>query len=663
MSDLVITIISSIAIATLFIIAFVIIKKKITKLGKTIVAFFLPVYCVSWVLYFCAVFTNDTGLPLYMKIMQVTIISLKSFALDLNINTILVLAKSNLVYSIALCCCWFLSCLNTLYLIILIFAAGFKEKIRVSHIKKNPHYIVILDNLNDLDSIDNLDMPSIVLLDNTIDLKNNSRKYSNKQITFVFNNDKKEALIKAGIKYKGVIILSLSKDKDVNLTFLNYANDILPEYNKTFINYDFLDVTAYFDEKKNINIYNLEDLIARDFIQKYPLYEQINPKLIDYSKAMVKSNKINHFFLGYNKISRTLMTYIIHNYQMVNGDLNIYLCDEFASDCIDSFNGKHFVNKEVSDLIDNGYSRDEYFELAKCNFKFHSLPYKYESYDLKKQILNNIGDYPIFYIDYNDDRINFEAALELDSFLRYSRVINYKIYVRFEKDSKINITELNSKNISTYGESKSIISKRVIIDQSLDFLAKRVNYFYYLMNVKDNKTDIDSLWDNLSIIDKNSNRFAALNIPVKLNLMGLKLTKDSNKAISKDEYLGIYNNSKELVRDLNMVNYDYSNPRINLGILEHYRWNTYQLMFNVRPMKKCDIFKDNKYINKDKINKEHSNILSLEGLFDLENTIAECEFLSLEDRNSKSKIFIKDFDLMDNLFEILNDSKVYITKI
>ena len=88
-----------------------------------------------------------------------------------------------------------------------------------------------------------------------------------------------------------------------------------------------------------------------------------------------------------------------------------------------------------------------------------------------------------------------------------------------------------------------------------------------------NELTIDELWDKLTLIDKNSNRSAAMNIISKLNLLGLTLSKDSNiKGISNDEYFKIYADSN-LNRSLDMNDYNFDNARINLAILEHYRWN------------------------------------------------------------------------------------------
>jgi len=664
MSNITLTVISSISIAVLLFIAFIVVKKKITKLGKTILWFFLPVYVISWALYFCAIFSNDSGIPLFMKIIQTSVVALKCFALDLNISIVSDLVKSNVVYTIALCLMWFLASLNTIYILLLAIFTGFKDSIRSKIIKKKSHYIIVLDKLEQLDAVSNLNLPSIIILNNSFELKNDARKFSCKKYCFIYNDNKKNALLAAGINTKGTIVLSLSVNEELNLAYLNILNDMIPNYNQTFINYDSFDVSKYINQNKNINIYNMEDLVARDFISKYPLYQEINPEIIDFKHAMLKDTNIRHFFLGFNKYSEQLMCTIISNYQIINDKLHLFICDDDSNKFIDQFNGKYFVNKHINDIINDPVEKKKYFDLEPSRFELNSISYEKNSYELKTQLLASKGNYNLYYIDYDNDKINFEKAIELDDFLKSFQVENYKIYVRFSKNNQFNIKELKKRNISIYGDNESILSKRIIIDQSLDLLAKNVNYYYSKMyGNASNELTVDELWDKLTLIDKNSNRSAAMNIISKLNLLGLTLSKDSNlKGISDDEYFKIYANSN-LNRSLDMDDYNFNNARINLGILEHYRWNNFQIFNNIHPMKKELIFKGDKYNRRNKELKLHSNILSFKGLLDLEKYLANWDKLSQKDKTEYSQIFIKDFDLMDNLPSVIEKTGIKIVRL
>ncbi len=292
----------------------------------------------------------------------------------------------------------------------------------------------------------------------------------------------------------------------------------------------------------------------------------------------------------------------------------------------------------------------------------NSITSNRNSYNLKKEILKNIGSYNLYYIDYNDDKINFEKAIEFDDFLKNLQINNYKIYVRFSINNQFNLQELKNRNILIYGQNDFILSKRIIIDQSLDDLAKMVNYFY-TKKYCNNDLDVDDLWSKLSLMDKNSNRSAAMNIITKLNLIGLTLIEGStDKKISNSEYYKIYANNN-LNRNLDMNCYDYSNKRINLGILEHYRWNNFQILNGIHPMKKGLIFENNKYNRKKTDLKLHSNILSLKGILELENYLSDWDMITPEERKKESQILIKDFDLMDNLPAIIENSNLCIIKL
>ena len=662
MSSLSITIISSISIVILLCIAIVVIRKKVTKLGKTIVWFFIPVYFVSWLLYFCAIYSDDSGIPLFMKIIQTSVVALKSFALDLNISVVSNLVKSNVIYTIALCFAWFLASLNTIYILILALFAGFKDAFRAKIIKMKPHYIVIVDDLEQLSAIDNLNLPSIVILNNSIDLKNQARKYSCKKYCFIYNDAKKNALILAGIKTKGSIFLSLSKKEEVNLSYLNVLNELIPTYNQTFINYDSFDVKKYVNNQKNIVIYNMEDLVARDFISRYPLYQQISKDMIDSSKAMLNDTNIKHFFLGFNKYSEQLLCNIVSNYQMINDRIKFYICDDSAIEMIDQFNGRYYVNKHIQDIKKDENEKNKYFDLEDSRFDLIPIKYERDSYELKKELITQLGSYNLYYIDYENDKLNFEKALELDDLLKGFQIRNYKIYVKFSSDNQFNLKELNERNISIYGDNETILSKRIIIDQSLDDLAKMVNYFYATKYGKADN-DINGLWDKLSLIDKNSNRSAAMNIITKLNLLGLTLSMDERKpSISEAEYYQIYAKN-DLSFNFDLSNYKYDNGRINLGILEHYRWNNFQILNGIHPMKKELITENNTYHRKNSDLRLHSNILSLKGLLDLEKFLANWDALDKIDQENYSQIFSKDFYLMDNLPSLIKKSNLKIIKI
>lgn len=178
-----------------------------------------------------------------------------------------------------------------------------------------------------------------------------------------------------------------------------------------------------------------------------------------------------------------------------------------------------------------------------------------------------------------------------------------------------------------------------------------------------NELTIDELWDKLTLIDKNSNRSAAMNIISKLNLLGLTLSKNSSiKGISNNEYFKIYADSN-LNRNLDINDYKFDNARINLGILEHYRWNNFQIFNNIHPMKKELIFKDDKYNRRNKELKLHSNILSFKGLLDLENYLANWDKISQDEKTEYSQIFIKDFDLMDNLPSVIEKTGIKIVRL
>lgn len=661
MSNLVVGIISIIDILVLLFIAIFIIKKRVIKIERTLLWFFIPVYIVNWSLYFCAVFDFKSDTSIYLQIVEISIDALKCFILDFNIDAVSYLVKTNALYAVALFSTWLLSSFNTIYILVLSMFFTFWDQARAKFINKKPHYIVIIDDFSSLDYVFELDLESIIILDDNINLKKEAREFSSKRFCFIYNDDKEKALYIAGIKTKGTIVISLSKNENKNLEYLKVLNKIAPSYVKSFINYSSFDAKSFVDNK-NVFIYNIEDLVARDFISKYPLYKEINSNMIDESKAILKDTNIKHFFMGFNKFSKALLINLVMNYQMINDRIKLYICDLNATNILNSFNGSYYVNKYIQDINNNDLKKNEYFDLEDSRFDISPISYEKDSYELKMELIRMAGSFNLYYIDYDNDLVNFEAAMELESLLKSYQITNYKIYVRLYDKAKFDFEGLNKRNIYIYGDNKSILSKRIIIEEKMDDFAKIINAYYSSIYNNDNKS-VDEQWDSLSLIDKCSNRSAAMNIIAKLNLIGLGLAKDKNtKGISNEEYYQIYANG-DLSRNIDMKNYNFDNKRINLGILEHYRWNSFQILNNIMPMKKENIFKNNKYNRKNKEERAHSNILSLKGLLDLEEYLAKLEALGEEERKTASQIFIKDFDLMDNLPLIIKDSEYKIVSL
>lgn len=666
MSNTCISIISILSIICLFIIALFIIIKKVTKISKTILWFFIPVFLVSWFLNFCAVYNSNLNVPFILKVFQAGTVALKMFKFEISISTVEALINQNFIYLVALCFCYCMASLNTIYIIVLLLINSFNDYLKSFIIRKKAHNIILLDSSEQLQMIKKLKKPSIIIVNEKSQLNDLQKTYSGSHCSIIYEPNYEKGLLKAGIKNKNTTFISLSTDEKINNNYIKILNDILPIHNKAIINSNATDVSKYVKSEKDIVFYNIHNIISRNFIEKYSLYTEIDESMINHKYGILTNTNIHHFFMGFTNTSKCMLDDIIKNYQMINDDIQIYICDSNAGKIISKHQGNYYVNTKIEDIIKKGYSSDEYFELYSSKFNLISLPYNQGTYDLKQSILDNLGDYTLVYVDYGSDLVNFEEALNLAAFLQHSQCKNVKIYVKLENTENINTDQLESYNISIYGDNTEELQMKLIDNQTLDYMAIRVNYYYVKKYQGLKKDDTGkSLWNNCSIINKNSNRYVATNIIIKLNLLGLTLSNDpSIKGLTKEEYLSIYNPSNEKGVHLDLATYQYDNARINLGMLEHYRWNTFELFNNIWIMKKEEIFKDGKYIRKKYQLKQHSNILSIKGLLDLEEEIKNMPSLTKKEKDEDSKIFIKDFETMDNLYEIIDgtDYKIIINK-
>lgn len=666
MSNTCISIISILSIICLFIIAILIIIKKVTKISKTILWFFIPVFIVSWFLNFCAVYNSNLDVPFLLQVFQTVTVALKMFKFEVSISTVEALVNQNFIYLVALCFCYCMASLNTIYIIALLLINSFNDYLKSFIIRKKAHNIILLDSSEQLQMIKKLKKPSIIIVNEKSQLNDLQKTYCGSPCSIIYEPNYEKSLLKAGIKNKNTTFISLSTNEKINNNYIKILNNILPIHNKAIINSDATDVSKYVKSEKDIVFYNIHNIISRNFIEKYPLYTEIDETMINHKYGILTNTNIHHFFMGFTNTSKCMLDDIIKNYQMINDDIQIYICDSNAGSIISKHQGNYYVNTKIENIIKKGYSSDEYFELYSSKFNLIPLPYKQGTYELKQSILDNLGYYTLVYVDYGSDLVNFEEALNLAIFLQHLKCRNVKIYVKLNNIENIHTEQLENYNISIYGDNIEELQMKLIEDQTLDYMAIRVNYYYAkkYQGLKDGDTD-KSLWNKCSIINKNSNRYVATNIIIKLNLLGLTLSNDpSIKGLTKEEYLSFYNPNNEQGVQLNLETYKYDNARINLGMLEHYRWNTFELFNNIWIMKKQEIFKDGKYIRKHYQLKQHSNILSIKGMLDLEEAIKKMPSLSTKQKDEDSKIFIKDFETMDNLYEIIEgtDYKIIINK-
>jgi hypothetical protein len=269
----------------------------------------------------------------------------------------------------------------------------------------------------------------------------------------------------------------------------------------------------------------------------------------------------------------------------------------------------------------------------------------------------------------------------------YERV---RIFVKILRESVLTDYKLlNDKNdidseIIVFGASDEILNEDYIINEKLDGIAKRIANDYWKNAGSDRqKTNIVTKWDTLTEFKRDSNRYAAMSIRTKLNLLGFEMREGSGG--TDQETVKAYESAygiavsveqraeKESGKFVDFAEREDSgnlidNARNNLARLEHQRWNTMHLASG---WTKLTIEEVTAHTRQDEKAKQHACITTFEGLSDLRKrqadsmaaeTKANGEEFSVDTALSEADTVCYDFDVMDRLFDNLKDSEYYIDR-
>lgn len=358
---------------------------------------------------------------------------------------------------------------------------------------------------------------------------------------------KKADINKLCMKFKKntLKIFAISDDDNENIYFSDqYAEQIqLTKKSNSNINlYTFIKNNEYveiFYEKQfshiELHMVDEHDLASRQLFNKFTLFSRLGA-----------SEFLTVCVIGFTDISENLYKTISYLGQSEGIPLKLVVIDEEIEDKIAPFLNR---NPEI----------DQCVKLIPVNLKINSKPF-FEYFNKNIQSMNCI----------------IIAEDSIDTTTEISRISSYQehkvtlcSYVRhFEKFRLLYQTQF-LKDVIPFGSSKEIFTKDIIIDETLDKLAKGFNDYY-------NKAyNIKRKWEELSLFEKQSNRALALHIQSKLYLMGLKCVRNGSIQLFEDQ-----------IKDETVL------ERLSRG--EHLRWNAYHFANGWRTMKNLDAQAKNK---------------------------------------------------------------------
>jgi hypothetical protein len=571
------------------------------------------------------------------------------------------LAESNFLYGAAMTLCYLgaLSC--TVLLIIQVFFKGVKNSIRVFiNARGLGGRTIIIAGIGNaaellLQSLNEKEKRGVtIILDSEDDeLK---KECLNRGLTIIAAALDETSLAKAGL-YNGRknIFISLLPDDERNLTAARAVITGMRKDNnacfKAYIQYTNIDRAEHFKFSENakgaVSFFNPHEKTARAFLSRRPVTSLIPKDFINTASArMKKAYRVGHIFTGFGKTNIQILkkSIIIDqlpqcNYRALAIDLNI---EDQANILKNSCRG---LFREPCDDTDSA----NYFPPPeeKCDIEFVSMDVLSKEFYKRVTAEIKANDFTVAVVSLGDDKLSAETAMEIRQWAYENDIPPEKLrlFIKVQKQSAISADDVlnpeHSSDASTiriepFGFEEEVYNFSAIIDEDADMLAVHISENY-------SGGGSGTKWKQIINHERDSNRYAALSIKPKLNLMGFDLIFDGNIEQNPsfiEEFKNAY--SKEEIRE-------------NLARLEHQRWNSYYLVSGWLPMPKAEVTAESR---KNQRKRRHACITTFEGLEELarlQGKLSSKDFSCFDTR-------AYDYDLMNNLLGNIKDTKYRIIK-
>ena len=377
-----------------------------------------------------------------------------------------------------------------------------------------------------------------------------------------------------------------------------------------------------------IDIFCTNELLARTFTEEHPITQYLPSAWID--NAAIRPNVAIHvFLLGFGKRGRELYRQSVLNNQLVTweGDsyvslpIHYHLCD-------------HGID---TDLWEIDGVKDALTELTAADgFPLPSLPCETEVIDKvpsSREVLSRIkkavqskDSFSVILIDTDDDCRNIEIGAKLKFLLMGSD--NFHLFIH----SEFSFTE-DEALLSYFGKRDHLFTHEVIVNDSLSVMARKLHEIYTAQYADSERARPDFAeyirkkaaeeWERMDYFTMYSNIYAAMNLRLKLHLLGLTYQKDG-----KGEQLSLL---RERYPQGDTPAYDaYFTPSVRNAMIaqEHARWNAYHLLGEYLPLPKRGISVKSRegntvrFLIKNTAAKQHACLTTYQGLHELSSYLA-----------------------------------------
>jgi len=651
------------------------------KEGKLpIVLYFICAFVSLSALNWLGYNSGDEGTPWIFRIGTTVGITMTMFGQEYDGGHAASLAGTNFLYGAAMTVCYLGALLCTILVIIQVFFKSAKNAVRVTINAKRRETIIIagIGYTTELllQSMGEKEKRAVtIILDSEDDeLK---KECLARGLTVIAAVVDENSLAKAGL-YKGKsrgmardrIFISLLPDDERNLTAARAVIAGMRKYNsasfKAYIQYTDIDRAEHFKFSEQaagaVCFFNPHEKVARAFLARWPVSGLIPKDFIDTSAArMKKKYRIGRVFAGFGNANIQMLKKSLIIDQLPGCDYRALAIDadieKQAAIFRNSSRGlfRHTTTEEEAALF---FPPPE----EVCDIEFASM--NTHSREFYERVIAEVkaNNFTVVVVSLGEDKLSAETAMEIRQWAYENDIPPEKLrlFIKVKKHSALSANDVLNPagtdiSIEPFGFEDDIFNFNAITDEDADMLAVHIAENY-------SGGGSGSSWDKLINHERDSNRYAALSIKPKLNMLGFDLTFDGN-AEQDPAVIAAFESA-----------YAKSEVQENLARLEHQRWNLYYLVSGWLPLPKAEVTAASR---KNQRKRKHACLSTFEGLEELAKMQARMKTQNLDEGKSVNEVdeaayraAFKDFDtrsydydLMNNLLGNIKDTKYRIMRL
>lgn len=454
-----------------------------------------------------------------------------------------------------------------------------------------------------------------------------------------------------------------------------------------------------------IHYVNKYQMIATDFIDKYPLSRFMDDRHIDYDTSMVRENiDINLFFIGFGNTNQQLFLTSVANNQFLCGDkdaptikrVRYHILDRDSAEQNKNLNHSYYRYKfECSELDPAEYlpfpelpAEEIYRRLDVNDSDFYT--------QIRSVVTRSSLDANFIVIAFGTDLENLDMAQKLVEKRREWGIRNLTIFVKVRVWHKTQTT-LEENGCYFIGNERDVVYIiDAILGDKISRMAQMRNEVYdienYLTKHREKVLDAKTLADicanahrkwykKKTELERESSLYCCLSLRSKLHMMGLDYTDacDPRTALTEAEYLQIYAGTHDRPDTTRydvtadgkpIVSYPLYFPlsrRRTMAIHEHHRWNAFMISKGLVPASRELIRTEQMQNDEGELEytdgkwypvRRHGCLTTFEGLYEFRRILAARDHADEADKD----VIKYDYQLLDDAYWLLSKNGYKIVR-